>query len=78
MPISPQAAKPAPQEILVDVARLERECYAGKPDPEEPAQRVAFGTGGRGASAWGSGWAIYRAGSEKSAPRSRSGLVEAV
>ena len=55
MAISPLAGKPAPQEILVDVARLEREYYAHEPDPEDPAQRVAFGTSGhRGSSLSGS------------------------
>ncbi|MFI4941675.1 MAG: phosphoglucomutase (alpha-D-glucose-1,6-bisphosphate-dependent) [Burkholderiales bacterium] len=55
MAISPLAGRPAPQEILVDVARLEREYYAHEPDPEDPAQRVAFGTSGhRGSSLSGS------------------------
>ena len=30
--ISPLAGKPAPKEMLVDPARLEREYYARKPD----------------------------------------------
>jgi phosphoglucomutase len=55
MAISPLAGKPAPKEILVDVARLEREYYACVPDPGDPAQRVAFGTSGhRGSSLDGS------------------------
>jgi phosphoglucomutase len=44
--ISPLAGKPAPREMLVDIGRLEREYYASKPDIDDPAQRVAFGTSG--------------------------------
>jgi phosphoglucomutase len=55
MAISPLAGKPAPREILVDLARLEREYYAHKPDPENPAESVSFGTSGhRGSSLRGS------------------------
>jgi phosphoglucomutase len=43
---SPLAGRPAPKEMLVDPARLEREYYARKPDIEDPSQRVAFGTSG--------------------------------
>ena len=51
MNISPLAGKPAPQGILVDVARLEREYYERKPDLADPAQLVSFGTSGhRGSS----------------------------
>jgi phosphoglucomutase len=46
MPISPLAGKPAPKDLLIDVAKLEREYHARKPDPADPAQRVAFGTSG--------------------------------
>ncbi len=46
MTISPLAGKPAPPEILVDLARLEREYFACRPDPDDPEQRVAFGTSG--------------------------------
>jgi phosphoglucomutase len=53
--ISPLAGKPAPKEMLVDVARLEREYYERKPDMNDPSQRVAFGTSGhRGTSLNGS------------------------
>jgi phosphoglucomutase len=47
---SPLAGKPAPAEVLIDVARL-RQAYASqKPDPNDPNQLVAFGTSGhRGA-----------------------------
>jgi phosphoglucomutase len=42
----PLAGRPAPAELLVDVARLERLFFEGRPDPDNPAQRVAFGTSG--------------------------------
>jgi phosphoglucomutase len=45
------AGKPAPREILVNVPRLVSAYYSYKPDPDNPAQRVAFGTSGhRGSS----------------------------
>ena len=54
MTISPLAGKPAPQDILVDLARLEREYYARWPDMADPTQRVSFGTSGhRGSSLHG-------------------------
>src|SRR5881409_2209984 len=40
------AGKPAPQSLIVDLARLEREYYARKPDVEDPTQLVSFGTSG--------------------------------
>jgi len=46
MTISPLAGKPAPKEMLVDLARLEREYYARRPDLDDPEQRVSFGTSG--------------------------------
>jgi phosphoglucomutase len=47
----PLAGKPAPKELLVDVARLRELYYSGKPDFGDPQQRVAFGTSGhRGSS----------------------------
>src|SRR5262249_51555396 len=46
MSISPLAGKPAPKELLVDVAKLEREYHDRRPDPRDPGQRVAFGTSG--------------------------------
>ena len=46
MPIHPLAGKPAPAEMLIDVAALERAYYENKPDLDNPAQRVAFGTSG--------------------------------
>ena len=51
MAISPLAGKPAPKEILVDVARLQNEYYGRRPDLADPTQLVAFGTSGhRGSS----------------------------
>ena len=48
---SPLAGKPAPASILANVPRLVALYYADKPDVEDPAQRVAFGTSGhRGSS----------------------------
>ena len=46
MTISPLAGRPAPKEILVDLARLEREYYARGPDLADPNQLVGFGTSG--------------------------------
>src|SRR5437773_4851840 len=46
MAISPFAGKPASKEMLVDVARLEREYYERQPDMSDPNQRVSFGTSG--------------------------------
>ena len=46
MTLSPLAGKPAPKEILVDLARLEREYYARRPDLADPNQLVSFGTSG--------------------------------
>ncbi len=55
MTISPHAGRPATKDMLIDVARLERDYYARRPDPEDPAQRVSFGTSGhRGSSLRGS------------------------
>lgn len=44
--VSPLAGKPAPREMLVDIARLDEAYYARKPDVADPTQRVAFGTSG--------------------------------
>jgi phosphoglucomutase len=46
MTISPLAGKPAPKELLVDVARLEREYSERRPDLSDPNQLVSFGTSG--------------------------------
>ena len=52
--ISPLAGKPAPREMLIDVAHLDREYFERKPDVSDPNQLVAFGTSGhRGSSLHG-------------------------
>ena len=51
MSIHPLAGKPAPFEYLTNIPRLIAGYYSYKPDPANPAQRVAFGTSGhRGTS----------------------------
>ncbi|MEO7198822.1 MAG: phosphoglucomutase (alpha-D-glucose-1,6-bisphosphate-dependent) [Dokdonella sp.] len=50
--ISPLAGKPAPASILIDVAALQAAYVDLRPDPAEPAQRVAFGTSGHRGSAF--------------------------
>ena len=53
--LSPLAGKPAPREMLIDPARLEREYCECRPDPRDPEQMVKFGTSGhRGTSLRGS------------------------
>src|SRR5262244_99227 len=55
MAISPLAGKPAPKEMLVDLAKLEREYYERLPDMGDPNQLVSFGTSGhRGSPLHGS------------------------
>ncbi len=46
MAISPLAGQPAPKEILMDLARLQRDYFGRRPDTSEPDQRVSFGTSG--------------------------------
>ena len=54
MSISPLAGKPATKEMLVDVARLEKEYFQRRPDVKDPNQLVVFGTSGhRGTSLTG-------------------------
>jgi phosphoglucomutase len=51
MSTHPNAGKPAPKDLLIDVSRLESAFYEGKPDPADPNQLVSFGTSGhRGTS----------------------------
>jgi phosphoglucomutase len=42
----PLAGRSAPPELLIDVAQLERLFCEGRPDPDNPLQRVSFGTSG--------------------------------
>jgi phosphoglucomutase len=44
--ISPLAGKPAPKDLLVDVARLQKEYFERRPDLDDPTQLVSFGTSG--------------------------------
>jgi phosphoglucomutase len=44
--LSPLAGKPAPKEMLVDVARLERDYFERRPDLQDANQLVSFGTSG--------------------------------
>jgi phosphoglucomutase len=46
MAIHPLAGKPAPADILIDVAALENAYYQRKPNVDDPAQLVSFGTSG--------------------------------
>ncbi len=46
MSLHPLAGKPAPQDMLINVAALERAYYDNKPDLSNPTQLVAFGTSG--------------------------------
>ena len=49
--VSPLAGQPTAPDRLVDIGRLVDAYHDDKPDPGEPAQRVAFGTSGhRGSS----------------------------
>lgn len=47
----PLAGQPAPRDSLIDVAALLK-AYQDPPDPNEPSQRVAFGTSGHRGSAF--------------------------
>lgn len=51
MPLHPDAGKPAPAEVLVNVPRLLTAYFTERPDPADPTQRVAFGTSGHRGSA---------------------------
>jgi len=44
--ISPLAGQPAPKEMLVDLAKLERDYFERPPDLGDPNQMVHFGTSG--------------------------------
>ena len=49
--VSPLAGKPAPKEMLIDVAQLERDYFERQPDTGDPNQMVSFGTSGHRGSA---------------------------
>jgi phosphoglucomutase len=44
--VSPLAGKPAPKELVIDVARLEKDYFERRPELNDPNQLVAFGTSG--------------------------------
>jgi phosphoglucomutase len=46
MALSPLAGKPAPADMRIDVAKLEREYHERRPDLGDPRQLVSFGTSG--------------------------------
>ncbi len=46
MPIHPLAGTPAPVDLLIDVAQLQREFAERLPDVTDPRQLVSFGTSG--------------------------------
>ena len=46
MPQHPLAGQPAPDSILENIPRLVSLYYSVQPDPQDPVQRVAFGTSG--------------------------------
>jgi phosphoglucomutase len=49
--LNPAAGKPVPASALADIPKLVTAYFASRPDPANPAQRVAFGTSGhRGSS----------------------------
>ena len=52
MTINPAAGKPADPSILVNVPKLITAYYELRPDPNDPGQRVVFGTSGHRGSAF--------------------------
>ena len=44
--VSPLAGKPAPKDMLIDVAKLERDYFEKRPDVNDATQLVSFGTSG--------------------------------
>ncbi|HWO41283.1 MAG TPA: phosphoglucomutase (alpha-D-glucose-1,6-bisphosphate-dependent) [Candidatus Eisenbacteria bacterium] len=46
MPKHPLAGRPAPTDILIDPAAIERAYYERRPNTEDPQQLVSFGTSG--------------------------------
>jgi phosphoglucomutase len=51
MPVHPLAGHPAPPDALIDPNKLCEQYYQDRPDPNDPQQRVAFGTSGHRGSA---------------------------
>src|SRR5258706_4038653 len=46
MALHPLAGKPAPSELLIDVAKLERDYFEKSPEIADANQLVSFGTSG--------------------------------
>jgi phosphoglucomutase len=46
MPVSPLAGQPAPESLLIDVDKLVHAYFDRKPNMDDPAQQVVFGTSG--------------------------------
>ncbi len=46
MPVHPLAGQPGPPELRTDVSLVVAAYYTESPDPDDPRQRVAFGTSG--------------------------------
>ena len=75
--ISPLAGKPAPQSLLVDVAKLLATYVDLRPDPAVPAQCVAFGTSGHRGNAFECSfneWHVLAISQAICAYRSRKGI----
>ncbi|MCL2450062.1 MAG: phosphoglucomutase, alpha-D-glucose phosphate-specific [Polyangiaceae bacterium] len=51
MPIDPRAGQLGTETDFVDLTKLERAFFDGRPDPSSPAERVSFGTSGHRGSA---------------------------
>jgi phosphoglucomutase len=51
MSVHPLAGRKAPPDALIDPVKLRDQYYGERPDPSDPAQRVAFGTSGHRGSA---------------------------
>jgi phosphoglucomutase len=51
MNAGPRAGQPVPPELLVDIAQLVSAYYERTPDPDNPDQKVSFGTSGHRGSA---------------------------
>ena len=56
MSADPRAGRPAEPSMLVNIPRLMRAYYTGRPDPSVREQRVAFGTSGHRGSALDNGF----------------------
>jgi phosphoglucomutase len=50
--VSPLAGKPATKDMLIDVAKLERDYFDRRPDVNDPNQLVSFGTSGHRGTAF--------------------------